>query len=258
MGSRIGIVVIATSSNYVNYANKLISSIADHFQVSEEVDVLVLTDLPSKIKNPSARLNVHLVEIESLAWPYATLLRYRLIMESSKLLNHDYIFYMDSDLLVLQHVTIEDFLKKEERLFLVRHPGYYGRGFLNELSRRFIYPPWETNALSCARVPWFKRKRYFAGGLWGGKSQSVLDMVSTLEKRVNVDLQNNFFARSFDESHLNWWASRQKGFKILSPEYLYANGFPGMKKIEKPKILAVQKDSSTVLQKQSDYLSRFD
>ena len=85
---------------------------------------------------------------------------------------------------------------------------------------------WEDRKESKAFVARNKRKKYVCGGFWGGDTNSILGMVNELKFAVEEDLKNEIVAKWHDESHLNYWASRND-FRLESPAYchdeLYAN-----------------------------------
>jgi hypothetical protein len=123
----------------------------------------------------------------------------------------DYIFFFNSNMRFLVKIE-DDFLPVEEGLLAVQHPGYYDKTRVN-----FTY---ESNPASLAYVAPHKGEFYFMGGLNGGKTVPYLELIDTLNKNVNTDLENGIIAVWHDESHLNKYLI-DKNIKIMSPAYGY-------------------------------------
>lgn len=239
--NNIGVAVIATSDEYVTYAISMLSSLEKFFALEDRVVVTVFTDLPSRFECSFQRIEMRIVRIAPLVWPEASLLRYKLMSDFGNYLNQEVIFYADADLLFLDTLSLSEILPIRDRMSFVRHPGYFNRSTSMNLARKFVRTPWENRAASRAHVPMHKRKVYVAGGFWGGPRSQFMEMVSTLKLNVEDDLKNKIYAKSFDESHINWWITRHSNFQLLTPKYLFAEGFSGLNNIENPKILAVRK-----------------
>ena len=69
------------------------------------------------------------------------------------------------------------------------------------------------------------RRIYVCGGTWFGERDSFLKLVSELSQNVAADLEQNRIAVWHDESHLNWWASKNPHL-TLTPEFCHVESYP--------------------------------
>ena len=245
---KVGIAVIACGESYLRYSQKLIETLDSKVSFSRSIKVYVMTDQQSIKVNSYANLEVIYIPIAKLEWPQATLLRYRLIEKflSGEDLTH--VFYMDADLEVINEIEESD-LPLDEKFFCVAHPGFFNRGFLFRLIKKVYYPPWETNSKFSCALPLRRRKTYVAGGFWGGSKSEILTMCNLLSRLTDRDIELGLYPRSYDESYLNWWIANNQGVVVLTPVFLFAEQFPWLEDLQKPRILAVTKDQATAGQK---------
>ena len=258
---KIGILVIATNK-YLFHAKNLFDSVIFHAESEIDITFYVFTDdetLGKEMFQNINGVNAEIIEIEPLSWPEATLFRYSIVTEHSKrFTNQDILIYMDADMLIKRKIfgNIIDICNKSE-MALVRHPGYWRGSTIKEVTKFYQERPkilvkdffrqiilgglgsWENRKLSLAFVPRNKRKKYFCGGIWFGRSKHFLGLCKVLAKRVDEDYKNDFIAKWHDESHLNWWAV-SGCFQELDPRWCYAYELLPRTK-EEPFILAVEK-----------------
>ena len=253
----LGIVSIATNK-YIDYWTSLAKSIEKNHRGSEAIELILLTDQAQWAQEwteGNINLPVHIVEIPSYGWPEATLFRYKLIYTHRKFLKHRTLVYMDADSLINLEFSNQDFQQgNEDNMTFVEHPGFWRPDnrtsfyihnpliFLRDLYRVVKNGgngAWETKSISQAFVPRALRKKYYCGGVWFGPNEEFQRLCFELSKRIEQDLNLNYIAKWHDESHLNWWATRNV-INTLSPEYCYAVEYKHLKGL-KNRITAVKK-----------------
>ena len=186
-----------------------------------EKEYFVFTDRP-KIDFEKENKNIHRIFQENLGWPNNTLMRFDMFFRiKEKLINFDYIFFFNADLICLEKISASDFLpEKNENLVAVIHPGY-----LNKKKNKF---PYDRSEKTLACISKNSGKYYFAGGLNGGRSKNFLEAISVMKNNIEIDKKNNIIAKWHDESHWNKYLETRTDIKILYPDYLYpeANNIP--------------------------------
>jgi len=230
---------IATN-RYVKYWEEMVESADQRFTATDRVIFQVLTDQPKFCSSVAAKLkNVEVVvtQIETLGWPEATLLRYKLYAEHCSSLPALNFAHVDADMLFIQnplHFTDpKDWLNG---IALVQHPGYFRTPDVHISIQQRIKDlvltlqngalgTWETNEKSKAFVSRNKRKNYVCGGSWMGTKASFFKLVETLKDSTESDLQKNFIAKWHDESHINHWASNNP-HTLLPPSFCYDISYP--------------------------------
>jgi len=216
--------IIATGYYYEKFATPLIDSLKQNTFNRAKKDFLVFSD--------NRKLQGSDNFIPHLPWPLNTLLRFNYMLRFIKFYeNYDYIYYLDSDMLVVKNIDNE-LLPDASGLVGVQHP----------LQRREIIghrPSFEDNKNSAAFLPESTSEIYFQGCLFGGNKKSFIDLVTTLNERTNLDLKANLIAKWWDESHLNWYFNTCYKPRILSSDYCYPEAFPNLGL--NPKILHLDK-----------------
>jgi hypothetical protein len=255
----VGVLSVATN-RYVEYWMQLAASVDQHFFPGHEVTLHVFTDRAADVAAfaPTLdRVRVNAVEIDALAWPEATLLRYEVFDRHRDQLDQDVLVHLDADMLLAADVGVD--LRPDDwrnGICLVRHPGYRrptGRALASLYAQhpgiaiRDLYSEaryggigrWETDATSRAYVPRHDRKTYVCGGTWFGRHDPFLAMVHELADNTRHDLDRGKIAVWHDESHLNAFRSRTDT-ALLDSDYCFAEGLPGLADLT-PRIIAVDK-----------------
>ena len=232
------IVTIATNQ-YVNYWIQMIKSADQVLDKSSKIRAIVFTDDVNKcisIQNELNTISVEAISIESLKWPDATLLRYKIFHQYSSHLNSEYTMHLDADMLIHRDfiAPLDNLINKYD-ISLVSHPGYFRpRGlkkvafylknsdFLSRDLKSIVLlggvGSWETKKNSSAYVPRNLRKVYVCGGTWLGKSIAIKKLFSELAEDVERDKNSGTMAIWHDESHLNRWAA-ENSFNLLPPSF---------------------------------------
>lgn len=262
MMSEICIATVATNI-YLEYWMAMVDSAAQHLRCAGRPTFVVFTDRIGEAAEFARRgnLDVNVVAIPPLAWPQATLYRYKLISEHAKEFKSDLVAHMDADMLFRSPVQVSRMKKLAgQGIVVVRHPGYRRPGFrllpslyarhpgmalqdLVNYARQGGRGSWETDRRSAAFVPRSLRKCYVAGGAWWGSASAVLAMCTELDSRTRADESSGLIAKWHDESHLNWFAANNP-IEIVGSEYCYAEGYANLADIQ-PVIEAVTKSART-------------
>lgn len=205
--------IIATGNYYDLYAKPLVDSLKQKTFTNFKKDFLVFSD--NKKLHGSDNFIAH------FPWPVNTLMRfYYMNRFKEHYKKYDYIYYIDSDMLVYEDIN-EELLPNESGLVGVHHP----------LQKKEIIgtrPSFEDNRDSSAYLPEEKNETYFQGCLFGGSSLEFIKLVEVLNENTNKDLKNNIIAKWHDESHLNWYFNTVKFPKVLSSDYCYPMAFQNL------------------------------
>jgi hypothetical protein len=224
--SKIGltILVIATRK-YVSFAQNLIATIEANVDPKCNCQILMFTDQPEHFKNVNLRHHtLEIIQIPSLGWPYATLLRYSIFRRHFSLINGEFVMYLDADTEVARPIQLVEISSAvaDKSVALVLHPGYFG---VNRSLNRFLtlrIGPWESRRASTAYVQRTQRKQYVCGGVWMGRKEGIRNLVTELANHVDIDNSNGLIAKWHDESHLNYWFSKNN-CSVLDPSWAFSD-----------------------------------
>jgi len=164
--------------------------------------------------------NVKKIYQENLGWPNNTMMRFEMFNKINKeLLEEDYLFFLNANMIFEETVGIEVIPKKEHNFLMgVIHPGYFNKGIKEY--------PYERRNESTLYIPIGNGKHYFQGCFNGGRSKEFLNMSSILSEKINEDLKNGIIPIYHDESALNWYYSNIEPLSIDS-----GYSYPGNLKI---------------------------
>ena len=176
---------------------------------------ILFTDSDALIDSINSKSsNITAVKQEALNWPYITLLRYEIFLNSRALIERfDYTFFFNGNTEFLKTVTQQDLLPldSKENLTFYLQPHVFHR-------RRNKYP-YDRNSKSSAYIPYNQGKYYFAGGIVGGKTEAFLSLSEELNNNALIDLEKDIIALWHDESHLNKFALGREDIKVLPPYF---------------------------------------
>src|SRR3990167_690719 len=165
---KVGVLVICLNPNYWPFLGELEFGLKTFFLKNHQVEMLLWTDISY------TSINATIFKTEPLEWPMPTLMRYHLFLQQEeKLKEYDYLFYIDADMVIVDHIGDE--ILPKEGLMGAQHPMY--------ALRAGYVPPYEPNPESTAYIAMPGRivevdskKRfeplYFAGGFQGGKTET--------------------------------------------------------------------------------------
>ena len=255
------IFTVATG-RYLDFWIQLVKSGEEYIGNSVKTQWLVLTDQGGKIPKElvdelGPRLSI--VSIDHELWPYPTLKRYEYLLSARDQIVSEYVMHLDADMIFIDSINEQDITKPlaHSEIACVSHPGYFRpKGF--KLFFFYLKNPrrifqdvslllkfggvgtWERNSKSTAFVERPKRNIYVCGGCWFGNTGKILQMALSLERNVNIDLENGLIANFHDESHLNSFVS-SNDVNIITPEFCFEPKYPQLRGL-RGKILAVDKN----------------
>lgn len=255
----IGVMTVATN-RYIEYWAEMAVSADRHLFAGHRLVLHVFTDQAERAREVAStlkRTRVDIVEIAPLLWPDATLLRYEIFDAHRNALAEEVLVHLDADMVVARD-TGPELTPNTWRggIALVQHPGYRRPALPARLTMYARHPriaaedlllassygglgSWERDPRSRAFVVRRDRRRYVCGGAWMGRREALLPLIHELATRTRADLDEDRIAVWHDESHLNWFASRNN-VTILGSEYCYAPGFRTLADLD-PIIIAVDK-----------------
>jgi hypothetical protein len=241
---KVTVFTIATGK-YFDYFLMQLKGYERHISSQVDLQVVVATDRNVDELNArdSALLNglgfpVKIVSQAQLEWPEITLFRYEIILQNFHFMSGDYILWVDADMAILNPIDPRVFDDSEGKaLWFSRHPGFISskksvshgssrarlaqlwQNLKTRLSHRGVLGTWETRKSSLAFVPWFRRKVYVHGAVWGGTASAVKELCKVLAERTRKDYLSGSVALWHDESHLNWYFSTQKNVGLFPPYF---------------------------------------
>lgn len=231
--NKIGIILICTGK-YDQFLKPLIDSIDKYFFTGQNIDICIFSDKDPVLPEYD-RLYIYQMDVPHLPFPFPTLFRYKWITEFSHWLTAENLYYMDVDMLVVNHVG-EEIIPNRDCLVATRHPGFHvNHGWGDH----------KTNTLSTAYVAPSERHDYYAGGFQGGSRNAFLTASKIMAENIETDLKNNIIAQWADESHWNKYL-KTADYIELSPAYCMVEQVAlrrcwGVDEIT-PLILALEKD----------------
>ena len=229
---KIAFVIVATN-DYVKFVNPLLDSIHKYFLKNHDRDFFVFTD---NVNHPLNHDAVAL-KIEPRGWPGDSYYRYHYFLTiKDKLKDYDYIYYLDADMLVVDHVG-EEVLTD---LLGVQHPGF----IVNKQGT-----PEDVQTESTAYLKKEEVSQYCCGGFQGGSADEYLKLCEVVSKNIDKDDSKGILAIYHDESHVNRYFADNPPTKILdagycAPESAWSIPFPSM-------ILALDVSVDQILKKDS-------
>jgi len=212
---KLGILYICTG-RYNIFWKKFYKTCEKHFILEAEKHYFVFTDAAT-IAYESENTRINRIFQENLGWPNNTLKRFETFLKiKEQLLNMDFLFFFNANVIFQKQILSEDFLPKNENLLACLHCGFYDKS--NEF---FSY---DRNENSTAYIPYGIGKYYVYGGLQGGKTKAFLEAVEIMNNNIQKDLEQGIIALWHDESHWNKYILNRNDVKILSTSYLYPEG----------------------------------
>ena len=204
---RVGILLISTG-NYGIFLQPLIASIDKYFFINDNIEIYLFSDKKHDIKK-SDRINIKRIGIEHKPFPYPTLHRYKYFTQAAYIINSDFLFYLDVDMLIVGSIGGGILPNGLNTCGLVAtlHPGFYKGG-----------GSWCENPQSLAFMPKELHNKYYAGGFQGGKTGEYLAACKIMAENIEIDEKNGIIANWHDESHWNAYLSNREA-KELTPEY---------------------------------------
>lgn len=206
---KIGIIIIGTG-RYINFFDKLYSSIMENFLKNHDKKIYLFTDSEQLFPH-----NVHVTKVKRQGFPGDTLFRYNhfLRIKEKLILETEVVYYMDIDSLIVNIVDDEILPSLDSPMIAVAHPGFY----------KISMGTPETRQISNAYIAKHeKRDYYIAGGFQGGYTRDYLYASEIINQLIYDDYHKNIIPVWNDESMWNrYYVSNLINFKVLSPSYVY-------------------------------------
>lgn len=216
---KIALLFVNLNERYWPYFKQVVEDCRVNFLPHHHVSYFVWSDMPQT----EVPHGVTLIHTDAIEWPAPTLMRYHLFLqEEEKLKEYDHIFYLDSDMRVVDRISDEIL---SDGLLAAEHPMY-------SLRKEYI-PPYEPNKESTAYIPrpgkvmdenGAKRFKpfYFAGGFQGGKAKEFIQAMKVMKQNIDKDFNKNYTAIWNDESHWNRYLFDYQGpLSVMPPSYIY-------------------------------------
>lgn len=243
---RIGVTVFAIKK-YTVFLKQFLETAEKFLMVGHKVNYYVFTDRPNDVPNitlPEGRQLVILEVPSYKRWQDVSMRRMEMIRDYTRqrFINEvDYLVCVDVDMKFRDEVGVEIL----SDVFGTLHPGFYGGS-----RERFTY---ERRKASTAYIPPDEGDFYYAGGYFGGSVQEVYKLTNFCHTEMMTDKGNHIEAVWHDESYLNKYFLYHKPTKVLSPEYLWAEGFgvPGF--LKKIRFIALAKNHNAIRNKRALY-----
>ncbi|KAM4022196.1 histo-blood group ABO system transferase 2-like [Anomaloglossus baeobatrachus] len=237
--TRIGLFVFAVKK-YIRFLLPFLESAERYFMVGHKVTYYVFTENVNNVVKPKVVdgriLQLHNV-VADQRWQDVSMRRMDTLTIFTKeyMRNEiDYLVCADVDMVFNDHVGVEIL----GDLVATLHPAF----FLSEL-KSFTY---EHRRISAAYIPKGQGDFYYAGALYGGKVEEIYKLSKECQKGIMEDKKKGIEAVWQEESHLNRYLVYNKPTKVLSPEYLWANGLGIEEFIKRKRFLAVPKKNEEV------------
>lgn len=214
---KIAILYLCTGK-YSKFWKDFYLSCEKNFLPGIQKEYFVFTD-SNELEYEKEDARIHKIFQENLGWPGNTLRRYEVFLKNKdSFAGFDYIYYLNANLKFLASISENEFIPNgSEKLVACLHPGYYSKP-----RSRFTY---EKNSESSAFIPKDEGKYYFAGGINGGAAEDFLLAMEEMESNIKKDLAKNIISVWHDESHWNRYLANRRDVKILTPSYLYPEGW---------------------------------
>ena len=186
---KIAIILIATDK-YIDLIPNLKESIDKYFLQNYQKTIFVFNDndLISDVEN---------IKINHLPWPMNTLMRFHYIsMIKNKLNEYDYIYYMDSDIIVNDIIDEEIFPMKNE-IVSTKHFHFQTSTSIGP------YEFENKNSLAYVEKSDVLQNMYCQACFFGSSKTSFINMVDHIKDEIETDLKNNIIPIWHDESYFN-------------------------------------------------------
>lgn len=197
MNRTAGVLLVATNK-YKQFVPSVLEGIEKFLLPDWNVVIHLFTDTLEEKYEGFSRITVVKHLIPAHTFPAASLYRYRFFTEQAETLSkHDFLIYSDVDMQFCAPIQ-EDFLCGD--IIAVRHPGFYanngwGSPGNNPESLSYLTPE------LC--------KKYFCGGVQGGKADKYLTICKRLAEGIDHDTAKGIQAIYHDETFwnaaLNWF-----------------------------------------------------
>lgn len=225
--------LIIGTNKYLDLAHNCAASIKQFVKIDNtQVDCILFTNQHKHLVNEN--LFKEVCYVDHLSWPLLTLLRYHNFLRYRQILeDYDYIYYIDSDVKVVDFIGSEILSKRVATL----HPG--------QTPLPSHLKTFERNPISKTCISDYSYNKYYFNSFYGGSRDEFLNMSNTLKTWIDSDLKNNHICLFHDESANNAYYYQNPPTLELGPEFATV---PKWNNCDKPKIVCLEKDHEAIRQ----------
>jgi hypothetical protein len=212
-------VIFVGTGEYLNFLPSWYDACERYLIPNEEKQYFIFTD--GELQEVPD--NIILYHQEHLSWPYITLLRWQIVSRAKDIFsNFDYVLFLDADTLIVKQIEVDEIFT-DKKYIGVHHPCH----FLGMPPHNSFPGAFETDKRSVASVTKDDDTSiYFQGCVWGGKVPYVIEMIEELQRRTQLDLNNDIIAQWHDESHMNkFFIERRDDVHTLPPSFAFPEDF---------------------------------
>jgi histo-blood group ABO system transferase len=227
--------VFAATGRYTRFIAQFIAGADRHFLPQHRVTYFVATDQNVTAEVARTRRRVVVLPFDKLGWPFDSMMRFKMLtMYAEAFDGMDFLYPWDVDLAIVAPVGNEILGARVGAQF----PGFF-------TANRGSY---EERPASCACVGPREGGTYYAGGVWGGAREDVLDIARAAVVNIELDSQIGVVPTHNDESVLNRAFIDCPPTRVLSPEYCmpdtWTERWPFAALV--PRVVALTKDHAEV------------
>lgn len=219
---KVGVMFVCVNQHYWQYLQPVVADTKAFFLPGHDVEIMVWSDMPNYPETKDVNYGTTIFPIDSVEWPYPTLMRYNYFLEQEEYLNKfDYLFYVDLDMRMINLVGDEIL---GDGLTMAQHPMYALRQSFwnpyepNPESEAYIKQPGRVMEVNGQKV---FQPLYAAGGIQGGTTKTFIPAMKAMKEGISKDLGKNYIARWNDESHWNKYLYEHPPAVVLNPSYVY-------------------------------------
>ena len=204
--------IIQATGRHYNYVVDLINSIECFFCSSHDRKIIVFTDQnsPNDSYFKSTSGTGAFVSIRPPLGNTNTCLRIfdYVLAEKNAILEHDFAYKMDADMLVCDHINPEEIIGK---------PFTGIQHFNNWTQNDNNYVPNTCSAF----IPENQRNTpSWQSCIFGGETKSFIQMSEELKQLIDLDVTNNVHWGAWEEPYVNWYFNKHVDkVKTISPNY---------------------------------------
>lgn len=197
-------VITINTGQYIKLLPDFVFSVNQFLFPDDEKDIYVFTD------SDDVKEDVIVKKIKHSPWPYPSLYRFRYILSiRDELKDYDLIYFFNANSLFISPTSDVLLPKENKPIILCPH-------IVNTI---FPYTSlqYEQNPNSTAYHKPTQTDVYIMGGLFGGKSEDVLNLCKQLDINIQTDIAHGIQAIYHDESYLNKYAAENRDKIRLIP-----------------------------------------
>lgn len=216
---KIGILYIATG-RYICFWDEFYNSAQKYLFKDHEKTYFLITDAadPPYVDNKTVMKYYY----PKLPWPQASMFKFGAFYGLREDLSQmNYLYHFNSNMIFVDDIGDEILPNgANDGLAACVWPYAWHNNNVDEL-------PYDRNPLCWANIDPGEGKRYFMGGVHGGRTREYLQMCAILDEKMKEDFEKGIIAVNNDESYVNKYLL-DKNPLIMTPNY----AMPAKRKIK--------------------------